>query len=204
MANRFVRSDYGKWDVWYRPKWTLEELQERRAALAKAANSRLRRLESANTLTGNKISEMPWFDVVYDNLEVQGRKRFAEQKKVSGMSLTRLKNEITLLQDFLSMKSSTVGGYRRIEEERVEEFIKKGVPEELASSPDFYHFLVSETYENVVESSLSSEDIVDFIHRGVDMGLNFKQIVEAFEEHEKDKGAGWKEMNERLKTRSVK
>lgn len=203
MPKRFERKDYGSWDVWSnQSKYSLEELFRRRQQLAKAANRRILRLERVRSdISGRRFIDQPQFDNLVIHLELQNRKRFSEVKRPKGMSVRHLYNEISVMEKFLSMKSSTVGGSRSIEDERVDRFVQKGVPEEIARSYEFYQFLTSSTYDALTYSALDSEDIVEMFERGSDEGLNIEQIVEEFEAQLKDQKSGYLGMIERLERR---
>lgn len=208
MANKsigsFQRKDYGSWEVW-KKSYTTTQLAERRAQLARAVNSRLRRLETSKSyITGHGYSEYSQFDNIYGYLESHGKRRFSESKSYGQhMSKVSLKQEISMLEEFLSMKSSTVGGIRSIEEKRVDTFISKGVPESIATDVNFWQFLNSQTFEYLSDVSLNSEDIVEFFETGADEGLSVEEIITAFEEHKNHVSSGWKGMRERLRTKGA-
>lgn len=200
----FQRKDYGSWDV-YKKSYSRRELLTRRRQLAKVANSRILGLERARSeITGERYIEMPQFDIVTQYLENQGRKRFSEA--MSGgrkMSEIQLKNEIVMLEGFLSSRLSTVGSYRKFENKRVHTFIDKGIPEDIAMNLEFYRFLSGESFRYLVENALSSEDIIDLIESGADEGLSIDEIIRAFRQHEGHIASGFRGMEERLKKMSV-
>lgn len=200
----FQRKDYGSWDV-YKNSYSRRELLTRRRQLAKVANSRILGLErSRSEITGERFIDMPQFDVVMQYLENMGKRRFSEA--MSGgreMSEIQLKNEIVILEGFLSSKLSTVGAYRRFENKRVETFLEKGIPEDIAMNPEFYRFLSGESFSYLVENALSSEDIIDLIESGSDEGLSLDEIIRAFRQHEGHIASGFRGMEERLKKMSV-
>lgn len=198
MANTFKPKDYGHWNVW-KESYSVRELRNRRVQLAKAANTRLRRLEKSTTISGKSMIDMPWFDTITGALEIQGRIRFSESYNVD-KTITGIKNEITALETFLSMKSSTVGGFRQVEEQRVQSLVDAGLPEEVARHPNFYEFVSSETFASLVDTSLSSEDIMEFFETGQEEGLTVDEIIAEFEEFDRNSSAGWKGMLELLKS----
>lgn len=177
--NRFERRDYGKWDV-YRKSYAQSELLARRAQLAKVANSRIRALERAKSyITGKRLIDSPWYDVTLDYLEGQNKKRFSESPNFKGRDY-QLKREITVLEEFLAMRSSTVGGYRQVEDKRIQSFVAKGIPAEIASSTQWFDFLNSETFSLLEESIATSEDIIDAVERFSDRGLSLEEMIEEF------------------------
>lgn len=205
MANTFKRKDYGSWNVWSnRSKYSLDELFARRQQLAKVANRRLLRLErTVSDISGKAFIDQPQFDRISVHLMLQNRRRFSEVKRPQGMSVRHLYNEITIMEKFLAMKTSTVGGNREIEESRVSLFVSKGVPEDIARSYEFYQFLSSSTFDQLTYSALASEDIVEMVDKGADEGLNLDQIIEEFNEQLKDQKSGYLGMIERLERRGA-
>ena len=155
------------WDVWHTKSTLLpiEDLETFRRSLAKVANNRLRELEKNN---------MAYYayDVAADYLRSQGNKkekpRFYEGKKPMDQLATR--REIQLLQNFLSMPSSTVAGQKRIEAKRIETFGNwkpkgakgkniKGIDlSKQAGTKIFYEFLNSKAFDNL-RKFYSSEQI---------------------------------------------
>jgi hypothetical protein len=154
------------WDVWHTKSTLLpiKDLESFRRSLAKVANNRLRALEKNNM-------DYYAYDVAADYLRTQGKKgkmRFQESKKPMDQLATR--REIQLLQNFLSMPSSTVAGQKRIEAKRIETFGNwkpkgakgkniKGIDlSKQAGTKIFYEFLNSKAFENL-RKFYSSEQI---------------------------------------------
>ena len=154
------------WDVWHTKSTLLpiKDLESFRRSLAKVANNRLRELEKNNM-------DYYAYDVVADYLRSQGKKgkiRFQETTKPMDQLATR--REIQLLQNFLSMPSSTVAGQKRIEAKRIETFGNwkpkgakgkniKGIDlSKQAQTKIFYEFLNSKAFENL-RKFYSSEQI---------------------------------------------
>lgn len=195
------RKDYGKAEVFQRA-YSRPELLQRRKNLAKVANSRIRRLENAKSeITGESMINAPWFNNTLSYLDDAGKTRFSESmetKEMKEWSDFKLKREIVVLEEFLSMESTTVSGYREIEEKRVNTFIDKGIPEDIARSSEFYDFLNSETFSTIVEESARSEDIIDIFDRASDRGLSIEQIISRFDEHTKNNVGGAKVLYKRF------
>lgn len=179
--NAFKRKDYGTWNVW-QTSYSMPELKKRRAQLAKVANSRILALERAKSdITGNSFIEGHQYNIVLDYLESQRKKRFSESK-TKKFTEHQIKMEITVLENFLAMKTSTVGGARKSESATVQTFIDKGIPEDIAGSPDFYDFLSSQTFEELVKNVTDSEDIIDLIESASDEGYSVSDIIGKFED----------------------
>lgn len=190
--NSFQRKDYGTWDVWHK-SYSLNELRRRRAQLAKVANSRLRALRrSKSYISGRPLIEQQQFDYIEFQLGEAGRKGFSETLKAGGMSELKIKTEIGQLEEFLAMESSTVGGSRKIENKRVQTFISKGVPEELAKSMDFYNFLRSETYYTLEQQFAPSQKIIEMVEEMYIKGLTVDDIVTEFQKFQKTGKKGYK------------
>lgn len=197
--NTFKRKEYGRWDV-FKKAYSESELKGRRARLAKVANARLLNLERSRSYISNeRIADAYDFDIIYQYLENINRRRFSESKNYSPGGLYGLKREIVALESFLESKVSTVGGYRAMEEKRVQKFIGIGVPEDVARDYRFYEFLSSETAEYLDEHSLSSEKMVELIDEATAATkLTLEQIIEKYEEFRDDPEGGEKAMRIKL------
>lgn len=181
MPSRFKRKYYGSWDV-FRTSHTRTELEARRAQLAKVANSRILSLERAKSnMTSESFYNSTQFDTVKEYISKQtgGKRRFSESKNYKKSDF-QLKQEITVLEGFLNMQTSTVGGSRRRESKIQESFRKKGLSDDVTSSSEFWRFLNSETFSNLVSETLDSEDIIDIIDRASDDGASIEDITQTF------------------------
>lgn len=181
MSNRFKRKYYGSWDVFH-TSHTRTELEARRAQLAKVANSRILSLERAKSaMTSESFYKSTQFDTVKEYIANQtgGKRRFSESKNYKKTDF-QLKQEITVLEGFLNMQTSTVGGSRRRESKIQESFREKGLSDDVTSSSEFWRFLNSETFSNLVSETLDSEDIIDIIDRASDDGASIEDITQTF------------------------
>lgn len=181
MPNRFKRKYYGSWDVFH-TSHTRTELEARRTQLAKVANSRILGLERAKSaMTSESFYNSVQFDTVKEYISNQtgGRRRFSESRNYKKSDF-QLKQEITVLEGFLNMQTSTVGGARRREYKIQESFREKGLSDDVTSSQEFWRFLNSETFTNLVSETLDSEDIIDIIERASDDGASIDDIVQTF------------------------
>lgn len=171
---------------------TIEELQRIRRQLAKVMNQRMVRLEQAKSpITGEKYT-FGSYDKMQDYLAKQGKapikgtdtRRFAETLDPK-MSRRELQKEIRALQTFEEQVTSRVGGMREIEKKRVETLNKQGLDVKTVRSKDFFDFLNSETYTQLLKS-FTSEDIIEEYDKkvqkekntGEDIGEAFKKYLE--------------------------
>lgn len=154
----------------YRKSFRPMELNQIRRTLAKQANQRLVRLERAkSTVTGESFASYGAAQVYSgEYLKKRGRRRFSEVLQPKGYNVNDLRREITVLQAFLNAKTSTVKGQREVERARIETFEKgkwgrsgKNRHIKFASNKEFYDFLNSETFNGLIRSGFTSEQIVD-------------------------------------------
>lgn len=198
-GHTFATKDYGTWDV-YHKAYSRSELLGRRRQLAKAANSRLLRLERAKSdITGKSLVEQSQFEYITDFYlaETRGRRRFSESLNQRDMSDMDVKNEITMLENFLSMKTSTVTGARGVERKRVETFVNKGVPREIAKSKAFYDFLNSSTFDELTYGAIDSGDLIELIEEYAPK-IPLDRILSEFEKHTEKQRSGYKGLVESL------
>lgn len=163
----------------YRASLTPDALMSLRRKLAKRANQRLVRLERATSrITGESYNEIGAAPLAYDYLSRQDRRRFSERLD-PGQSYESLKREVTVLQGFLTSKSSTVSGIRSIEESRIRTFEsgkwgsydvtgKKRRGLKFSSTKEFYEFLQSGTFRELLQSGFSSEQIIESYDEAVE------------------------------------
>ena len=175
---------------------TMDELKRIRRQLAKVMNQRMVRLEQAvSPITGEDYT-FGSYEKMQSYLTKQGKapikgtekRRFAEALD-PGMSRRLLKKEIRILQGFEQHKSSTVAGMRAIEEKRIQTFKAEGLSIRTGRSKDFYDFLNSETYTNLLKT-FTSEDIIEEYDKRAIRARKEKKDVDIAEEFQKylDKG----------------
>lgn len=186
LKQKFGSNNLELTDV-YTAKLSESELRMIRKTLAKRANQRLVRLERAeSTVTGEKFSSYGASEIAYDYIEQTrysdieknepGKLRFSESFGYDVGSAWDLKREIVKLQTFLLSKSSTVAGQKEIEKKRIKTFesgdwgTDGGAPVQVkfATNKEFYAFLSSKTFDNLVKKGFTSEDIVDVFIRSMD------------------------------------
>lgn len=160
-----------------------EELNRLGEKLAKRANQRMLRLERATSaISGESYASYG----AYVNYAVpaltEGRSRFEEN--VSKMNIHTLQSRILALQKFLNAESSTVSGQRAIEKRRIETFSsgkwgrgrysvgELGLARKLgsASNREFYEFLNSSQFQQLLRLGYDSEDVVEIYDQLTDEG----------------------------------
>lgn len=189
MANRlqYARdfNPYGK-------NVTIEEIQRVRRQLAKVMNQRMVRLEqNKSPITGEPYT-FGAYDLMRDYLKKKDRNRFSEVLKPKDMSKRDLQKEIRELQGFEELKSSRISGMHQIEKLRKEtltsdvvvdgQIVRRALSEETVSNKDFYDFLNSKTYSELVEK-IDSDKIVETFDRASTEGATKDQIVSALNEY---------------------
>lgn len=179
-------------DVYRTSPVLIEDLNAMRRSLAKQANNRMRALENAGF-------DFYAYDIAADYLRLQGKNkdhpRFSEQLNPKGVDLRR---EITVLQGFLSMPSSTVAGMKKIEEKRIKTFGNwkpkykknnkryKGIDlSAQAQTKQFFKFLNSEAFKNLCKF-YSSEQIFKAYKEGNKTIKNQKILQKAMIDYVKN------------------
>lgn len=179
-------------DVYRTSPVLIEDLNAMRRSLAKQANNRMRALENAGF-------DFYAYDIAADYLRLQGKNkdhpRFSEQLNPKGVDLRR---EITVLQGFLSMPSSTVAGMKKIEEKRIKTFGNwkpkdkknnkryKGIDlSAQAQTKQFFKFLNSEAFKNL-RKFYSSEQIFKAYKEGNQTIKNQKILQKAMTDYVKN------------------
>ena len=209
----------------YRGSYSLDELQRMRRALAKRANQRMVRLEREKSpVTGESYKTYGAITEVYFYLDKQkeGRKRFREQINAFTDSQT-LRREITVLQGFLGRRTSLVSGHRDIERKRLETFAtgkwgtkwkKTGIantPLHFASNKEFYDFLNSETFNGLVSTGFTSEQLVEMYDSArVRLGEEAEAdavsnaMADALEEYRNKGNASLKDLRKKMNSIKIK
>lgn len=158
----------------YKESMTPDALASLRRTLAKRANQRLVRLERASSkVTQETYAGIGASEIAYDYLDRQksGKKRFTEAKDAA-MSYDQMRREVTVLQNFLSSKSSLVSGMREIENTRLNTFesgkwgayARTGKLQrklKFANLKEFYQFFNSSQFAELKRMGFSSEQIIE-------------------------------------------
>lgn len=149
-------------------------LQQYARKLSKRANQRMLRLERAKSnITGESYASYGAYVNYAQWSLTEGKRRFEENYKGWGDNPLRLR--IARLQQFLNAESSTVSGQRAIERRRIETFSsgkwKSGrYADDLAntqrkivsaSNSDFYDFLNSKTFQDLMIAGFTSEQAIE-------------------------------------------
>ena len=184
MANRLQQArefdPYGK-------GVTVEDLRKIRRQLSKVMNQRMVRLEQAKSPVTGESYTFGSYDKMQDYLESKGRapmkgtdiRRFSEVLD-PGMSKRELQKEIRALQGFEEQVSSRVAGMKQIERQRIKTMTEAGLDPDTARSKDFYDFLNSKTYEELLKS-FTSEDIIEEYDRAAKKEkTSGEEIAESF------------------------
>lgn len=206
----------------YRESLTGAELQQIRRKLAKQANQRLVRLErTTSKVTGESYASYGAAELAYEYTQKKyGGNRFKESLGTIGADDTaRLREEITRLQSFLSSKSSRVKGQKDIEKLRIKTFESGqwGLTEEqkkqgatnrqlkFASNKEFYDFLNSNTFKELVGKGFDSEQLIELYDQALQKEKgDFEKVANRFAEALDDFREGIKEPNLKELNRIVK
>ena len=184
MANRLQQArefdPYGK-------GVTIEELRKIRRQLSKVMNQRMVRLEQAKSPVTGESYTFGSYDKMQDYLTAQGKapikgtdiRRFSETLD-PGMSRRQLQKEIRALQGFEEQVSSRVAGMKQIERQRIKTMTEQGLDPSTARSKDFYDFLNSKTYEELLKSFTSEDIIEEYDRKAKKEKTSGEEIAESF------------------------
>lgn len=161
--NQFVINTWESYDVGSAYSVSRETLERAVSRAAKAANSRLRRLERKGE-TRNAYSR------AMNNLD--GRRRFYEYTK--NKTLGELRTEYGYLRDFLSSKSSTIQGLQAINYGRYRTAVDNG----FTGTIDEFNTTISQVFSEYAESLFSS----DVLYKAATSGQSnvIMQVVERY------------------------
>ena len=161
--NQFVVNPWESYDVGSAYSVSRETLERTVARAAKAANSRLRRLERKGE-SGNAYGR------AMRNLD--GRKRFYEYTR--NKTLGELRTEYGYLRDFLSSKSSTIQGLQSINYSRYRTAVDNG----FTGTKDEFDTIISQVFSEYSEQLFSS----DVLYKSVTSGYSdvILKVVERY------------------------
>lgn len=142
-----VRIDLRRKDV------DIEEVRSIRRKLAKRANQRLRVLEK------NKLTKNAYRVATRYTQQTRGKDRFSEAKMVKA-DMGYLKQEILELERFLNSVTSTLTGYKKLEQQRLKVFRDYGL--KVKDTQEFFDFLDSEIYKQLANKAISSDILQEF------------------------------------------
>ena len=106
-------------------------------------------------------------------------RRFSETLD-PGMSRRQLQKEIRALQGFEEQVSSRVAGMKQIERQRIKTMTEAGLDPNTARSKDFYDFLNSKTYEELLKSFTSEDIIEEYDRKARKEKTSGEEIAESF------------------------
>lgn len=161
--NQFVVNTWESYDVGSAYSVSREILERAVSRAAKAANSRLRRLERKGETRNAYARAMRNLD---------GRSRFYEYTK--NKTLGELRTEYGYLRDFLSSKSSTIQGLQSINYNRYRTAVENG----FTGTIDEFNTTISQVFSKYAESLFSS----DVLYKAVTSGYSdvIMQVVERY------------------------
>lgn len=142
--------------------------------LARKANDRLRALEKADR------DFWAYDKATLFTQRAYGTKRFKTSDR--GMTEEGRKRAIEEIQNFLKSKSSTVRGSREIDKKIIKKFRTKKHGFTISNEREFFNFLSSENYRNLVNKNISSEMLIDFYDRATEDGVAYSDIEEALKD----------------------
>lgn len=161
--NQFVVNPWESYDVGSAYSVSRETLERAVSRAAKAANSRLRRMERKGETRNAYARAMRNLD---------GRGRFYEYTK--NKTLGELRTEYGYLRDFLSSKSSTIQGLQSIKYGRYRTAVGNG----FTGTFDEFNTTISQVFSKYAESLFSS----DVLYKAVTSGYSdvIMQVVERY------------------------
>ena len=191
----------------------VEDLRKIRRQLSKVMNQRMVRIENTKSEITGEAYTFGSYDKMQDYLEKQGRapikgkdvRRFSEVLD-PGMSRRQLQKEIRELQTFEQHISSRVAGMKEIEKKRLKTFEGTGLDSKTVRNKDFYDFLNSKTYEQLLKSFTSEDIVEEYDKKVMKEGKNTEDIAEAFQEYlDKEEGRiSLKSLRKSLGTTTIK
>jgi len=175
---------------------TMDELKAIRRQLSKVMNQRMVRLEQAKSPVSGESYTFGSYEKMQDYLTQKGKapikgtdiRRFAETLD-PGMSRRELQKEIRALQGFEEQISSRVAGMKQIERQRIKTMTEQGLDPSTARDKDFYDFLNSKTYEELLKSFTSEDIIEEYDKKARKEKTNSEDIASSFKKYlEEEKG----------------
>lgn len=214
MANRL---EYARSFDPYAKGNSLDELLRVRRQLAKVMNQRMVRLENTTSNVTGEAYTFGAYDLMQDYLKKQGRPtkdgraRFSEieipmtqikemakegksVEEIEQALIRQTQKEIRVLQGFEDLKSSQISGMKDIERQRKATFMsatdtRAALHEEVVSNKDFYDFLNSATYKEIVES-FDSETLIEEYDKAASRGATPEQIIGALDKYVSEQRMG--------------
>lgn len=162
---------------------TEEQQQQVYNKLAKRANQRIRDIENKSKLHSHAADKAKMF-----LMDTYGRPTFKQTKNISGIEL---KENLRVLEDFFTSKSSTAKGIKATQKQRIDTLTEKitdtdnrkkfkSMMKEATSKAQFFSFLNSRQYENLL-SSLDSDQLIEDFTKAHDEGFTLDEIMQQYE-----------------------
>jgi len=162
---------------------TEEQQQQVYNKLAKRANQRIRDIENKSKLHSHAADKAKMF-----LMDTYGRPTFKQTKNISGIEL---KENLRVLEDFFTSKSSTAKGIKATQKQRIETLTEKitdindkkkfkSMMKDATSKAQFFTFLKSRQYQNLLHTVDSDQLIEDFT-KAHDEGFSLEEIMQQYE-----------------------
>lgn len=147
-----------------------EQQQQSYYILSKRANQRFRDIEK-------KGEHSYAVDIAKKYLtDVYNRNTFKQSKKLTGQEL---QEGLKALERFFISKTSTIRGIRKVEQEHIESFEKKGIV--ISNKKKFFEFLSSNQFE-VLSKYVDSDQVIEDFNVAIGDGVSIDDIMQGYDE----------------------
>ena len=151
--------------------------------LAKRANQRFRDIEGKSNLHSFAIDKAKEY-----LMDTYGRTTFKQTKGLRGLEL---KENLKKLEEFYTSKTSTAKGIREIQKQRIETFTEKftdkddkkkfkSMMKDKTAKTDFFNFLKSRQYQNLLKT-IDSDQLIEDFTKAMDEGFTIEDIMAQYE-----------------------
>lgn len=155
-------------------KGAYQELVERNKALAKRANSALRRLEKAGVTRWSYDRAISYTESEY------GMRRFTTSREKLP-EIVDLQINIQEMSKFLASKSSTISGNKAIDLSIIDAFRGKGINIPKEQESEFLDLIASDDFETLKKSYVDSGTIIaEMVDLTNDYKVSISDIASAF------------------------
>jgi|GEM_PF-3423617 hypothetical protein len=172
-------------DIDFKVIRTMTEDQQKQVyyTLAKRANQRFRDIENKAKLHSHAV------DIAREFLmDTYGRTTFKQTKNIQGIEL---KENLKKLEEFFTSKSASAKGIRATQKQRINTLTEKFTDKEdqkkfksmmkdATSKNQFFNFLKSRQYQNLMKTVDSDQLIEDFT-KAMDEGFSLDEIMTQYE-----------------------
>lgn len=175
----------------------MTDIYAERRKLAKRANQRLLRLERAGKARFAYDSARAFIENIYG--EKQGKVRFSESLQKSRTKRS-IQHEINVLNEFLSMPTSTVKGQEKLKNKSFDTLVKNFAKRHeddgrtldlstVGKREDLVRFLESEAFKHLAEKKGVSDIMLDIYERWADLGKDIDELIDAYDDYANKEGA---------------